>query len=170
MRVLSRHTLSFRVLSFAYLLLTALCAGEAFAMSMLKAEEVCVFSPIEGTLTFHGKPAAGARIIRTVAWKDEQGETDETVADENGRFSLPVMNRSLRQAFPSQFVAHQKIQVFYQDQEFLIWTTGKLDKEIYGEWGRKPTDFRCELTDDLRRVEVEIGAIGTTCQWIYEDN
>ncbi len=134
-------------------------------MSLFKGKDVYVFSAMEGAITYEGKPAAGAKIIRKVKWKDQEGESDSTVSGDNGEFSLPVMNRTLRQVFPAQFVAHQSIYVQYKGQEFHIWEMGKLDKQEYGELGGKPINFRCELTDELLAVKVERGLLGTSCVW-----
>lgn len=132
----------------------------------LQAEDVCVFSAMEGTITFQGKPAVGAKVALIVRWKDEKGETETTVTDEKGRFSLPVMNRVLRQLFPAEFVAHQSIFVHYQGQEYQIWGMGKHDEgEEYGELGGVPINLRCELTDEPVPVEAKGGLLVTSCVW-----
>jgi hypothetical protein len=142
--------------------------AEIFAMSILKGEKVCIFSGFEGRLTYKGEPAAGARIVRHVNWKDQKGESDETVTDENGRFSFPAKWATLRQVLPSQFTANQNITVHYSDQEFLIWTSVKLRKDEYSEFGGQPVDLRCEISQELERVESNnprSEVVGTNCRW-----
>ena len=155
------------VILLVVILLTYSIKGEA--MSLIKGKEVYVFSAMEGTITYQGKPAAGAKIVRTVRWKDEKGESDSTIAGENGEFSLPPMKRTLKQILPAQFLASQEIYVYYKEQEFHIWTMGKIDRNEYGELGGRPKNFRCELLDELERVEVKIGLLGTSCKWDFID-
>lgn len=142
-----------------------LSVNEGIAMSLSKSSEVCVFSAMKGIITYEGKPVSGAKIVRKVMWNDDVGESEEKVTNNKGEFAFDSMNRALKQLLPSQFVATQEITVFYNDQEFLIWTMGKLDKSEYGELGGKPSNFRCELTDELTRVSVRAGLLGTSCKW-----
>ncbi len=134
-------------------------------MSLFKGEEVCVFSAINGVITYEGKPAAGAKIIRKVRWKDKEGESDSTMVGENGEFNLPVMNRTMRQFLPTQFVAHQSIYVHFNGQEYHIWEMGKPTKVENGELGGIPSNFRCELTDELMAVRIKRGTLVTSCIW-----
>lgn len=149
----------------ATLIALSLYAAQGVAMSLFSGEDVYVFSALEGHLTYRGQPATGAKIIRHVAWKDTQGESDETHADDNGYFHFPSMQRKLRQVLPAQFVAHQSIFVVYRGERTQIWGTGKLGREEYAEWGRKPDNFSCEITDEPRRVDVEYGFVFTSCTW-----
>ena len=45
-------------------------------MSLFSRTDVVLFSPMEGKMTFEGKPAVNAKIVRTVIWKGDEGETD----------------------------------------------------------------------------------------------
>lgn len=134
-------------------------------MSLFKGEKVCIASGFEGRVTMKGKPAAGARIVRKFNWKDEKGETEETVADEDGRFGFPSHWDVLRRFLPVEVVAYQSLFVHYDGQEYQVWGTGKMQKSEYSEFGGKPKNFRCELTDELRRVDLEHGFVGTSCYW-----
>ena len=145
----------------AIILLLSACKGEAM---WFQAEEVCVFSAMEGTLTYNGEPAVGAKVVRIVRWKDEKGESDSVVTDEMGHFSLPVMNRTLRQLFPAEFVAHQSIFVYYQGNEFQIWGMGKSDISEGSELGGK-AEIICELTDEPIPVNSNAGLLVTSCVW-----
>jgi hypothetical protein len=158
----------FLVFNLLICFVVAAYASEGVSMSLLKGSEVCVFSAMKGIITLQGKPVAGAKIVRKVAWKDEAGESEETTTNANGEFEFAVMNRSLRQVLPAQFVATQEINVHYDGKDYLIWTMGKMDKSEYGELGGKPENFRCELSDDLVRVEVPVGLLGTRCIWERE--
>ncbi len=134
-------------------------------MSLFKGEKACVASGFEGRVTFEGKPASGARIVRKFNWKDKKGETEETIADKDGWFSFPAHWDVLRHILPVQFVSHQSIFVYYSGQEYQVWGIGKMKKSEYSEFGGKPKNFRCELTDEIRRVDLEYEFVGTNCYW-----
>lgn len=134
-------------------------------MSLIKGKEVYVFSAMEGTITYQGKPAAGAKIVRTVRWKDEKGESDSTIVGENGEFSLPPMKRTLRQILPSQFVAHQSIHVHFEGEDYHIWEMGKISEKENSELDGIPSNFRCELTEEFVGVDVRFGVLITSCKW-----
>ena len=144
-------------------------AVEVHGMSLLEGEKICIASGFEGRVTFEGKPASGARIVRKFNWKDEKGETEETIADKDGRFSFPAHWDTLRQVLPVQFVAYQDMFVHYQGKEFQVWGMGKMNKREYSEFGGKPEHFRCELTDEIRRVDLESEFVGTSCYWECAD-
>lgn len=135
-------------------------------MSLLKGEKVCVASGFEGRVTFDGEPASGARIVRTYYWKSEKGQTEEKIADKDGRFSFSSHWKVYRQVLPVQFVVQQTIFVYYKDTEYQVLETGKMNKVEFSEFGGRPENFRCELTDqNIRGVDVESGFVATTCYW-----
>ena len=145
--------------------LTYAMNGVAMSMFSGKAEEVILFSPIEGVLTFEGKPTSGAKILRKINWKDEVGETDIFYANEKGEFTLPIKKESIKISSITQFVVHQKIDVFYAGKNFVIWTIGKDSKSEFGELNGKPKNFRCELTDDDVPYRLENALLLTSCKW-----
>ena len=135
-------------------------------MSLVKKLKFCVASGFEGRLTLNGQPASGARVVRKFNWKDEKGVTEETIADQDGWFSLPVHWDVFRYVLPvAQFVSFQSIFVHYQGRKYHVWEIGKLEESEYGEFGGKPENFRCELTDELRGVDLEYGFVTTSCYW-----
>ena len=149
-----------------FLCTAGVTAVEANGMSLFKGEQVCIASGFEGRLTFAGKPASGARVVRKFNWKDEKGETEEAIADQDGRFSFPTHWDVLRRWLPVQFVAYQDIFVYYNDKEYQVWGMGKMDKREYSEFGgKKPENFHCELTDEIRRIDLEHEFVGTNCKW-----
>ncbi len=148
-----------------FLCTTGVTAAEVKSMSLFKGEKACIASGFEGRVTFEGKPASGARIVRKFNWKDEKGETEETIADKDGRFSFPSHWGVFRRVLPVEVYSFQDIFVYYNDQKYQVWGTAKRDKNEYSEFGSKPKNFRCELTDELRRVDVPHGFVGTNCYW-----
>ncbi len=143
--------------------------GVGMEMFSSKEEDVVLFSPMEGKLTFEGKSAAGAKIIRTVSWKDEVGETDIFYANENGEFNLPIKKETVKIRPMTQFVVHQKIFVYFDEKEYQVWGNGKLDKEKNTEFGGQPKNLCCELTRDPERVDTKEGWVVTSCEWNLED-
>ena len=151
------------VLLMALVLSIYACKGEAM---WPQSEKVCVFSTMEGTLTFQGKPAVGAKVVREIEWYGNKEKPDTVVTDEAGRFAFPVMNRVLRRFSLREFVAFQDIFVHYQGQKYEIWGMGKGEGSEYEEFGGKLVNFRCELTDEAIGVRMENGMLGaTSCVW-----
>ena len=149
-----------------FIILTT-CSLEGFTMSFLNhpEEEVVVSSPIEGKITFKNAPAAGAKIERLLKWKDDKGETDTTITDENGNFSLPVIKDKVTIGKVTTFVMAQEIRVYYKDVEYTIWYKAKSDKGLYGELDGIPVNFRCELMDEFISIDTGIDMLGTSCKW-----
>src|SRR5690554_605838 len=143
--------------------------GVAMSMFSESEQEVILFSPIEGVITYEGRPAVGAKVARTVSWKDSKGETETTVTNEIGRFSFSPKKDSFKHNSVVQFVAHQQIFVVFEGKEYQIWGNGKLEKEEYAEFGGKPKNLRCELTQEPDRVDTKNGWVVTSCQWELED-
>lgn len=135
------------------------------AMSLLFGTEVVLFSPMEGKITFEGKPAANAKIVRTIIWKGDAGETDTFYTSEDGSFTLPLKRTKVRIPPLAEFRIAQEIRVFYNEKEFPIWAKSKRDLGLYGEMGGKPLNFRCEITDELVLIEGFDDLFGTSCKW-----
>lgn len=127
--------------------------------------EAVLFSPLEGHLTFQGKPAAGATLLLWTAWKDKTGETDAFTANNDGYFSIPAKIVTYQQNPLSQFSVGQRMTVTYQGKEYLIWRGGKSNTHLYGELGGRPQDLTCELTNPDMEAHVEYALIETLCKW-----
>lgn len=134
-------------------------------MSFLFGTEVVLFSPMEGKITFEGKPAANAKIVRTIIWKGDEGETDTFYTTETGEFTLPLKRTRVRIPPLAEFRVIQEINVFYENQEFMVWVKGKSDTTEFGELGGIPQNLRCELTDESVRIDDFGDLFGTSCQW-----
>jgi hypothetical protein len=149
----------------AFFIITLSFSTKGAAMSLLFGTEVVLFSPMEGKLTFEGKPAAHAKITRTIIWKGGEGETDTFYATENGEFTLPIKKTRTRIPLLAEFVLTQELNVFYEGKEFFVWFKAKQDLSEYGELGGKPHNFRCELTDNRVGLEDFNGLFSTSCKW-----
>src|SRR5690554_3011894 len=149
----------------ASFLIISIYSMEGLAMSLFSRTDVVLFSPMEGKMTFEGKPAANAKIVRTIIWKGDEGETDVFYTAEDGTFKLPIKSAKVRLPILAEFVLTQEISVFYKDQEFAMWFKAKKDLSEYGEMGGKPQNLHCELTNEIVRLEDFNGLFGTSCKW-----
>jgi len=154
----------------SFIILVSISLGktvEGASMSLFSKEkhEVVVSSPFEGVITYKGKPAAGAKVERTLKWKDEKGEVDSVETDQNGRFSLPVVEDTVSLSPVTQFVMAQEIYVSFNDERIPIWAKAKHGKGLFDELGGEPIDFKCELTDEFKKIDVDNGMLITSCKW-----
>ena len=131
-----------------------------------KKEIVYPFSGFEGQLFYKGEPAAGAQLTRSYDMFGEKFE-ESIMADKEGRFAFTSIAKEFRTPLfsPVEFLVHQDIFVKYGENSYQIWAGGKMDKEEYSEFNGKPSALSCEITSDLRRVDLKHGFIGTNCHW-----
>lgn len=128
-----------------------------------KKNIVYPFSGFEGHLTHKGQPAGGAIVKRTYDWDGEMHE-ETVMSDENGFFRFDSVAIETRESL-TQFVSSQRIYVTFESVEYETWVCGKIAQEEYGEFGGKPINLTCELTDDLKALELPRGYVGTNCRW-----
>jgi len=139
---------------------------EGLSMSFFsKAEEVVLFSEMEGHITLNGKPVKGAVIERWIKWKDKDGEKDQFTIDDNGAFSLPEIKVNAKLASFSQLVISQELKVIHQNVNYNIWALSKMNKNEYGELDGKPVDFRCELSTEEKALRFKNSYLLTNCEW-----
>jgi len=140
---------------------------EGTPMSLFsQSKEIVLASPIEGFLTYEGKPAADVKIVRKLRWYDgEESTEDFAVTDKDGRFNLPIVKRVLKVSGYVQFVVSQEIAALYKNEEILIWAMGKSSKIEYGELGGKPVNLHCELTSDKHITRDYNTPLMTRCNW-----
>lgn len=130
-----------------------------------KTVEVVLFSPLEGVMSYNGKPAAGATIKRHLAWKDKQGESDEFTVASDGRFSLPLKTTDYKDNPLSQLVITQTLTVSFDGKNFTVWNLSKMEPDMFTELGGKPVNFTCELSGEERTVRGIRSLGGTICNW-----
>jgi len=134
-------------------------------MAFFSKEEVVLFSPMEGVITYEGAPAVGAEVVLSIKWRGDDGSEITVVTDGDGRFELPVIKDNLRSILPAEFVVYQDIHVHYRGDVFPVWVMSKREKALYGELGGRPVGLGCELTNELQKVDVPRGLLGTSCHW-----
>jgi len=130
-----------------------------------KKIEAVLFSPLEGVITFEGRPASGAKIKRKVAWKDKEGEIDYFTTDEKGHFSIPIKTAEYRDSPYAQISIRQKLTVEFKGKEYMIWRAGKSTTHLYGELGGRPVNLVCELTKEKLDFHPGFSLLKTLCVW-----
>jgi len=130
-----------------------------------KEVEAVLFSPLEGKITYQGKPVTGAKIKLKVAWKDQDGETEFYQTDNQGNFNIPKKTMTYTENPLVQLVIKQRLTVFFENQEFYIWRLSKMEEAIFTELGGRPINLICELTNDERTVRGNGSLGGTRCTW-----
>lgn len=128
-------------------------------------ENIVLFSPLEGVLTFEGNPAAGAKITRRLTFNENVSITDTFYANEQGEFNISTKNEIIRITPMRPLAIQQIINVEYDNNNFSIWRMNKFNKVLYGELGGKPIGVKCELTDPHSDINVTEGYLHTSCKW-----
>lgn len=135
-----------------------------FCMSIFDAGKACTFSRMELEITHEGKPVKNALVKRTVSWKKDK--VDEFRTDEFGRVVLPeVLERSVTQLLPLEFVVAQGVNVYYEDKEYEIWINSKRRPERNSELGGKDLSLKCELTNEAKVYREFRTLLMTSCIW-----
>jgi hypothetical protein len=130
-----------------------------------KKQNVVLFSPLVGVLTANGVPVAGTKIELHLVWIYKKCEIDYVYTNEKGEFGFDIKKDIFRVSPLSHFSISQQLTVFYKNQVKEIWNYSKIDIDEYSELGGKPINFRCELTDEVCRVETKAGCVWTSCKW-----
>lgn len=127
--------------------------------------DVVLFSPMQSRLTYQGKPAAGAKIVRHLIWKDEIGEKEIFYANETGDFDLPTKKDKLRIPMLGEFVIAQQLSVIFDDTEYIIWYKGSSGFDKHSGLGGYLKNVRCELTDESVRIKEFNALFTSSCKW-----
>jgi len=136
-------------------------------MSFLPTKEVdaVLFSEMSGIITHNGKPAADVVLNLSVTWNENKTIKQEFRTNARGEFSIPKIEEKIETSPLVQLAISQIIVAQYNDSSYDFWIRSKRDTEEYSETEGKPINFRCELSDPLRRIEVKSGQLGTPCKW-----
>jgi len=142
---------------------------EGASMSLfITKKEIVLSSPLEGILTYKGKPLSNVKIERNLSWYDGEGEkVDFVVTDEKGHFNLPFVKKELEVNGLVQLVVAQEIYATYKSESIFIWVTAKLKHSEYDELNGKPINVRCDLTAEpwIYRDDAAAVAVKTRCKW-----
>ena len=140
-------------------------------MGFFDFAKVCLYSEVSGVVTLHGKPVAGAEIIRKAWWPDEKLHTDNTTTDAQGAFHFaPMFAFSLlRKYMPIEPYVRQQMFIRYQGKEHTGWDGSKHGYELNDEfWDRKHHPLTCELNKEPLVKGEKFGLVTpveTICKW-----
>ncbi|MCR6652164.1 MAG: transthyretin-like family protein [Cellvibrionaceae bacterium] len=130
-------------------------------------EKSAFFSKISGVVTLDGKPAANAKITRTVNLNKDK--VDYTYTDEKGYFEMPaVFQRTVTKFLPQEFVAKQDIVVQYDGNSYDIWSGVKRTPEENAEARGKTLNVQCELNSEKSFKQVNNSPYISRCTWPTE--
>jgi len=133
-------------------------------MALLK-ENVCLFTGFTGQITYQGKPAANAQVLVRNEFNGAATEL-EFATDEQGIFQFDSIYGQSKKYSLAQFVSYQEIYVNYAGQEYRIWGGGKLNGQEFYEFGGTPGLVTCELTEEIRTLDLARGdGLLTNCHW-----
>lgn len=142
------------------LLLAAAALGVFGGTGMGLFSKLILFSPVEGTVTVNGEPAAGAEIIQAANW-NKTGETlqQKTTTDSAGRYSLAAIQQSagLSRLSASQEIIKQSITISYKGKTYEGWRFMKNDYELNSENKGKPLRLTCDLATKADYVDYYYG-------------
>jgi hypothetical protein len=122
----------------------------AFSMGAL-GQELVLFSPVTGVVVDGGKPVAGAKVTRSVKWKDSH-EVDEVVTTAAGEFQFAAKSvRSMMWSLiPHNPVVMQTITIQAGDKTYEAWEYQKGNYEMNSEADGKTVDMLCDLQNEPR--------------------
>ncbi|WP_152450770.1 DUF6795 domain-containing protein [Microbulbifer sp. THAF38] len=147
------------------LLSILLIPGGAYGMAFLNPLKACTFSEMKIKITLDGSPAAGAKITRSIDWKEEK--TDIFTSDKEGNVLLPAeFESSITQVLPVEFISSQSINVEYENRSYLIWIYAKRNPAENFEMNGNPINLACELTDEPKTERKFKSALKTSCKFL----
>jgi hypothetical protein len=107
-----------------------------------------LFSQVEGVVTINGRPCVSAKIEQKVYKSDGKEVLTTVKTDESGRFKFKDVSESkgVFSFLPSEFVATQRLIIYYEDKEYLGWANTKRSPERNVESNGKPFSLVCDLS------------------------
>ncbi len=126
--------------------------------------KTCVFSHVKVRITKNGAPLKNIEVIRR--WEWNKLKEDRTTTDDNGYFSFPaVFEESISRMLPVELVIAQGLYVVDGGEEKKIWSNSKREPEENAEFGNRPIEMTCELTNELQ-INRDFGSrMRTLCTW-----
>lgn len=117
-----------------------------------------MFSAVQGVVTDHGKPVAGATLERKFkwAWKNETG-VDRVQTDAEGRFHFAPVWRSsfLGGLLPHEPSVEQEISISAGGKTYTAWQFNRTSYAENGELFGKPIALHCDIASEPRKHVLE---------------
>lgn len=128
-------------------------------------KEVVLFSPLEGKITFQGKPLVNAKIKLHLSWKDQTGESFYYTTDKDGFFKIPKHTSEYKESPLAQLVIRQELTVEHSGNTYEMWVMSKMKPAEFTELGGEAVGVVCEISNELTTVR-GIGSLGgVACTW-----
>lgn len=127
--------------------------------------DIVLMSPLEGVLTFEGKPLPNQELNLWLQWKDEKGEHFTYVTDAEGRFAIPEHKvRDSLNPF-AQLVIRQELTTQHNERKYEVWVGSKKEPELFAELAGQPIDVTCDVAMEYSIVEGHRSIARTVCVW-----
>lgn len=127
--------------------------------------DIVLMSPLEGVLTYNGKPLPKQEMKLWLKWKDKKGEHFTYVTDEEGRFAIPEHKvRDSLNPF-AQLVIRQELTTQINGNEYEVWVGSKKRPELFAELAGQPVDVICDIATEYSIVEGNRSIARTVCIW-----
>ena len=135
-------------------------------MGLFDIGKVCLFSATTGVVTLDGAPLAGVEVERAYKWQGTEYTRETATTDAEGRFAFPAAyGRSVAKYTPVEPVVHQRILLRREGREYLAWERSKRDYDEDTELEGKKIDLRCDLSNEVRDVQMARGVVSGLCTW-----
>ncbi|MEE2002287.1 carboxypeptidase-like regulatory domain-containing protein [Alkalimonas sp. MEB108] len=126
---------------------------EAGVFGWFKKTELELSPEVNGTVTLHNKPVAGATVHRYLTYSDKKFN-DSAITDEQGHFQLPVKIAKLRVSPMFDTTVTQTLVVEHANSRTEIWAAANLNTLNYDSIRQLLSSMQCELTSPDMRLEI----------------
>jgi len=141
---------------------------------LFKKYDVHLSPEVHGVITNDGAPVVGLKVFRGLTYGDDKELIDETLTDDEGRFSFPEKN--IRSRKPGSMFDESRIrQVVFtkkENKDFMLWYTQAIGINPNKALTERLEKLHCELTDSEEQFEfdsVEYPQAGylvhSICRW-----
>lgn len=118
---------------------------------LFKKYDAHLCSMVAGRILDNGKPVAGVKVERELMYIDEKKRIDSTLTDDNGCFTLPVVN--VRSKAPGWLFCEQLTKQFVwvnlQNKHYVLWSGKLAGIEPIIAYDKKLSTLNADLKDPL---------------------
>lgn len=141
---------------------------------LFKKYDVHLSPEVHGVITNNGAPVVGLKVFRGLTYGDDKELIDETLTDDEGRFSFPEKNIRSRKpgSMFDESSIRQTIDVDYEGEKYILWYTEAIGIEPNKALTERLIKLNCELTNSQEEFEfdsVEYPQAGylvhSICRW-----